>query len=66
MKGDTEMTREQKVEWLSNATAEQLLAQYDRASFDMRRVFECSYLNFNEVQEDLTLTRAELLKRLSK
>lgn len=60
------MTREQKIEWLANATAEQLLEQYDRASFDMRRVWECSYLNFNAVQEDWTLTRAELIKRISK
>lgn len=60
------MAREQKVEWLENATAEQLLAQYDGAAARMRNLFENPYLNFNEVQEDLELARAEILKRLSK
>ena len=59
------MTREQKIEWLEKASAEQLLAQYDSSAARMSRLFECGY-NVNETIEDYELTRAEVLKRLSK
>lgn len=53
------MTREQKIEWLANADAQQLLSTYD---FHSR--------NFNPFDEDtcesFELTKAEIIKRLSK
>lgn len=56
------MTREQKVEWLENATAEELLKQYETSlrTYDKGMCFD------KENLEDLNLVKTEILKRMSK
>ncbi len=51
------MTREQKIEWLENASKEELLNQY------------VSFVNTNQFgknNEDIALTRAEIFRRMDK
>ena len=51
------MTKEEKIQWLENATADELLEQY------------VSLVNTNDYGkngEDIALTKAEILKRMEK
>lgn len=55
------MTREQKIEWLKNASNEELMEQYDTSLRYMdKNAFEIEYL------EDMDLVRAEVLRRMRK
>ena len=59
--GGLKMTREQKIEWLKNASNEELMEQYDTSLRYMdKNAFEIEYL------EDMDLVRAEVLRRMSK
>ena len=49
------MTREEKINWLKNATDEQLLKQYLSLNAGNR---------YGEFNEDIDLTEAEILKRM--
>lgn len=51
------MTREQKIEWLTKATNEELLKQL--VSFERRN-------EYGKLNDDIEITRAEILKRMSK
>jgi hypothetical protein len=55
------MTKEQKKAWLASATNEELLKQL--VTFELEEARECSY---GERQKDIDLTKAEILKRMSK
>lgn len=51
------MTREQKIEWLRNATDKELLRQL--VSFEMGNKYGC-------YDEDIDLTENEILRRMAK
>jgi len=55
------MTTEEKESWLKQATNEELLKQL--ISLEMEEARQCSY---GERQKDIDLTKAEILKRMSK
>ena len=58
------MTREEKINWLENASTEELIKQYrsaicmDCRAEGIRAMIEC--------EEDVKLAEAELIKRLSR
>lgn len=57
------MTREQKIAWLENATNEELVKQICWVTLRTK----CDSISVViEAQEDLTLVKAEMLKRMSK
>lgn len=67
VKGDPEMTREQKIEWLKNASNEELVKQFERSSRAADDVFELSRRwgrSIDELLEDYELSKAELMKRM--
>ena len=55
------MTTEQKIEWLANAPAEELLRQLQHLV-----AAEALHCTYGEGQKDIDLTKAEILKRMSK
>lgn len=55
------MTREEKIKWLENAEAEELLSQYNSS----KQRYDRNPLD-GENRENLQLTRAEMIKRLTK
>ena len=57
------MTREQKVEWLENATGEQLLKQYQRTLGRLNRV-EVFSNEWAQLLEDQELVEKEMLRRM--
>lgn len=56
------MTREQKMEWLRNASNEELMKQYEASTIKKNH----GTLFDRENIEDLELVRAEVLRRLSR
>ena len=58
------MTREQKINWLENATNEEVVNQMKWAVIAMTKAE--SIAKQIEAQEDYELAQAELLKRLNK
>lgn len=57
------MTREQKIEWLANATSEQVVNQMRWAT--IATVKADTIAKQIEAQEDFELVKEELLKRLA-
>ena len=55
------MTKDQKLEWLANATPEQLVNQLSSMASIMATSDLATRIN---TEEDFQLTRAEILKRL--
>ena len=61
VKGEKVMTREQKIEWLKNASNEELMEQYDISlKYREKDIFNKQYL------ESLELCKNEILRRMSK
>lgn len=54
------MTREQKIEWLENASNEEVLKQYETSI----RTLDRGLMFDRENLEDVQLVKAELLKRM--
>lgn len=55
------MTIEEKREWLRNATNEELIRQLESLTAE-----ETRHCSFGRGQEDINLTREEILRRMSK
>ena len=60
------MTKEEKTAWLQAASPENLLDQFVSATRNMGRIFDHAFLSADEIIEDYNLTKAEMLRRLSK
>lgn len=63
------MTKEQKINWLENATNETLLKQFETCSKEASDPFTYSKRQnrkFDEIFEDYELVKAEIFKRMSK
>lgn len=69
-KEDKDMTREQKIEWLTNADTQSLLNQYEAATRRADNVWEIlkhdDRYTLEGIFEDLELTRAEVVRRMTK
>lgn len=59
------MTKEQKIEWLENASAEKLLQQMVTSVKWMQYESERDFLKEIEHAEDVELVKAEILKRIN-
>lgn len=64
------MTREQKIEWLRKADTVALLRQYEVCVKNVENAYDLvgrglGY-TFDSIDEDYTLAKSELLKRLAK
>jgi predicted metal-binding protein len=57
------MTKEQKINWLQNATAEEFLKHYNST---LLRYHRFNLKDDPEIPEDWELTKAEMQKRLGK
>lgn len=63
------MTKEQKIDWLANATNEGLLRQFEtnaRWTDDPFTYAKNMNYSVEEIFEDYELVRAEILKRMAK
>lgn len=64
------MTREQKIEWLAKADTEALLRQYEgcarRADDPFETVRKDSRYTLEMIFEDYELTKAEVVRRMTK
>ena len=63
------MTKEQKIDWLANATNEGILKQFEtsvRWADDPFTYAKNMNYSVEEIFEDYELVRAEILKRMSK
>ena len=63
------MTKEQKINWLANASDEKLVKQFETSAMWASDPFTYAKKTgyaFEEIMEDYDLVRAELLKRLAK
>lgn len=59
------MTKEEKINWLRNATNEEVLGQYRRAIAETNN-FELSFKVRLEAEEDERLAKEEILRRMTK
>lgn len=63
------MTRDQKIEWLKNATPDELLRQYETSSRAAEDPFETERrmgISFEEIMENYVLARAEVIGRMTR
>lgn len=63
------MTKDQKIEWLKNATLDQLLRQYETSAIAARDPFEYERrlgIPFDEIMENYKLAKAELISRMTR
>lgn len=58
------MTKEQKMEWLANATNEEVIGQFIRSAKDEVNALRKGIAEQIEAYEDVKLCQAELLKRM--
>lgn len=60
------MTSEEKRAWLQAANPEDLLKQFETSADNRNHLFNHAWLTADEIIEDYSLVRAELLSRLNK
>ena len=62
------MTREEKIEWLRNASTDQLLRQYETCTKAVSNLFDHAKnfgLTPEEVVDDYELVKAEVIRRMN-
>lgn len=65
MKRFSNLTLEQKADYLMACSDEEVLAAFENASARLRAGFSITYISLDERQEDYDLAKHELLTRLS-
>ena len=60
------MTSEEKRAWLQAVSPEALLKQFESTTKSMDHLFDHAWLTADEIIEDYSLVKAELLRRLDK